>query len=435
MHIGQQICSAPLEVFPGAQRFCCAMPTRLVPLAEPPVARIETTMQQLVGCVSPVDELGPSRWALLDDSPDDASSSSAAFDPKTPVPDDSVDAVRLALSRRAASMSALSGDTMPSGGAASPKAPCEASPNATRGRRTSNASWDFFSRGGMSGDGGGSLHAGGGGGGGAASPKTPCVRRTRRASRSSWDLFSGRSSDDGVGVPASPSPLIPIFVNLGGVGGQQGQRQKLAVAGCVLQLSAQCEYGDAAGVGGRDGDTGATKPAPRKSDDSFMDWHDTQPHHTAAKLLLTTIASPLVMTTKEIEADGHKCIWNQTFRIELPCDALTTTATTLRIDLSARAHHGGLVRAASGRVALSEVRRIGREVGRARHASGGLASRVLVAAQKSPAFFIRVHRTKPRRSTVCFEHVFVVIIIAMSPRSAARQGRYEVHRPAAPLAR
>ena len=213
-----------------------------------------------------LDELGPSRWALLDDSPDDESNSSAAFDSKTPVPDDSVDAaMRFALSRRAATMSAPSGDTMPSGGAgagagggaASPNTPRGASPNATCGRRTRNAPWDFFSRGGMSGGDDGSPHAGGGGGdvGDAASPKaprgaspnTPRVRRTRRASRS-WGFFSGGDSPYAGrgGVPASPSPLVPTFVNLVGVGGQQGQRQKLTVAGCVLQLSAQCEYGDAA---------------------------------------------------------------------------------------------------------------------------------------------------------------------------------------------
>ena len=362
------------------------MPTWIVPIAEPPVAPIETmetettpkeetTTRQLVGCVSMRNgELGPYY----------ASSSSAAFDSKTPKPNGSVETVRLAPSRHSAESGGS--DTMPAmiwsgggagggGGAAAPKTPRGPSLNATRGRRTRNASRDIFRRGGMSGDGGGSLHVGGGdGGGGVASPKTPRgpspktprVRRTRRASRS-WDLFSGRSSDDGVGVPASPSPLIPIFVNLGGVGGQQGQRQKLAVAGCVLQLSAQCEYGDAAADAGRGGDARAIKPAPRKSDDSFLDWHDTEPHHPAAKLLLTTISSPLVMATKEIEADGYKCIWNQTFHIELPSDALTTTAM-LRIDLSARAHHGGLVRAASGRVALSEVRGNAREVGRARRA-------------------------------------------------------------------
>ena len=288
------------------------MPTRLMPIAESPVARIETTptmetettpkettKRQLVGCVS-----------QLHDSPEHANSS-----------------------RVCPSGGGSGGGGGGDGGAASPTAPRRASPNTTRGRRTRGASlsWDFFSRGGKSSDGGGSPHA------------------------------------DGGAVLASPSPLVPIFFNLGGVGGQQGQRQNLAVAGCVLQLSAQCEYGDAAADAGRGGDARAIKPAPRKSDDSFLDWHDTEPHHPAAKLLLTTISSPLVMATKEIEADGYKCIWNQTFHIELPSDALTTTAM-LRIDLSARAHHGGLVRAASGRVALSEVRGNAREVGRARRA-------------------------------------------------------------------
>ena len=314
------------------------MPTRLVPIAGPPIGRIETeetTTRQLVGCVSPRAHA--------------SSSSSAAFDSETPELDNSDKSCR----------------SVDSGG---------------RGDTV-------------------------------VSSKAPRGRRSRGMSRS-WDLFSrgGKSSDS----CSAPMPPVPIFVNLGGVGGQQGQRQNLAVAGCVLQLSAHCEYGNAAGVGGHGGDAGATtKPAPRKSDDSSTDSRDKEPHHPGAKLLLTTIASPLVMVTKEIEADGHKCIWNQTFRIELPCDALTT-ATMLRVDLAARAHHGGLVRAASGRVALSEVRGNGREVGRARAGVinsgscgvvfrfGGSVSRLLVAAQQSPAVCIRIHQTKPRRSAAFF---------------------------------
>ena len=128
---------AVLQIAAAVSTF--AMPTRLAPLLDPPVASIETMpmeekmTQQLAGCVSPVDELGPSRWALLDDSPDDKSSSGAAFDSKTPVPDDSVDAaMRFALSRRAAAMSALSGNTMPSGGAGAGAGGGAASPRIRR---------------------------------------------------------------------------------------------------------------------------------------------------------------------------------------------------------------------------------------------------------------------------------------------------------------
>ena len=112
---------------------------------------------------------------------------------------------------------------------------------------------------------------------------------------------------------------------------------------------------------------------------------------------------------------------------------MATSVSGIRRRRRRFAHHGGLVRAASGRVALSEVRGNGKQMGRARHASGGLTSRLLVIAQKSPAFFIRVHQTKLRHCFVCV--CFVIIIINMPPRSAARQGRYETHRPSAPLAR
>ena len=70
---------------------------------------------------------------------------------------------------------------------------------------------------------------------------------------------------------------------------------------------------------------------------------------------------PALITTNEVEADGHRCIWNQTFRFNVPAasggaQSACAAMALLRIDLHARVHgRGALVRVASARVSLAEL--------------------------------------------------------------------------------
>ena len=131
----------------------------------------------------------------------------------------------------------------------------------------------------------------------------------------SLDWFGSR------GIPKnSPKNIVvgPVFINLGGVGGSRAAQKQLS--GWTLRLSAQFEEDD--------------------------DDDDVKSPTSASGLLL-----PATMITKEIEANGHKCIWNRTF-----CDHIPEAPKplSLRVDLHARVD-GQFVRVASARVPLSEL--------------------------------------------------------------------------------
>ena len=135
--------------------------------------------------------------------------------------------------------------------------------------------------------------------------------RRSRASTTSFDWF-GRLANTKNSVVGS------AFINLGGVGGPKAAQKQLN--GWTLRLSAQFEEDD--------------------------EEEEVKSPVNASGLLL-----PAAMTTKEIEADGHKCIWNRTFRVDIP---ETTLPMSLRVDLHARVD-GQLVRVASARIPVSEL--------------------------------------------------------------------------------
>ena len=215
-------------------------------------------------------------------------------------------------------------------------------------------------------------------------PRSPW--RGRRSFSKSMDSFSrgvrGRGSRGSQGSLDSPASrtVVSVFVNLGGVGGDKAVQKHLS--GSVLRLSEQCELnGGDDGRAGDDGDGGDGGGGVGGGDS----W-------------------PILLATKEIEADGLKCIWNQTFRIELPHDALATAA--LRVDLAVRAQGGALVRAASARVPLPEVRAV-------RFLASRPNREVSLATQRSP----------------------VVARTTAAGFRAARRSRHPLRRATSPLSR
>lgn len=139
-------------------------------------------------------------------------------------------------------------------------------------------------------------------------------RRSRSVS-SSFDWFGQGNEISG-----------RAFVNLGGVGGSKVEQKRLS--GWTLQLTAQIEEEE---------NEGASTTSP-----SF-------------------VLPPAAIATKEIEADGYKAIWNQTFQIDVPS---TMQPVVLRVDLHARVN-GRLARIASARAPLAEM--LGNVTGSAMH--------------------------------------------------------------------
>jgi hypothetical protein len=146
----------------------------------------------------------------------------------------------------------------------------------------------------------------------ASTPSSPKHRgRRSRASTTSFDWFGRRAN-------TKNSVFGSAFINLGGVGGPKAAQKQLN--GWTLRLSAQFE-------------------------------EDEEEEEVKSPVNASGLLLPAAMTTKEIEADGHKCIWNRTFCVDIP---ETTLPMSLRVDLHARVD-GQLVRVASARIPASEL--------------------------------------------------------------------------------